>query len=143
MTTMLRQMLAATGQPAGLPLWITELGAQTAVTPDPKADRHQMSSDLVGHHLRHIDVGENIGLWVQVAERFDHLLSAAHSHQPIMNDGDFHIDRSQPAGKTRAPYRGTSDNHHVSPCIHDASVNHALNAQRSGPQGHNHYHAGC
>jgi hypothetical protein len=99
MTTMLRQMLAATGQPAGLPLWITELGAQTAVTPDPKADRHQMSSDLVGHHLRHIDVGENIGLWVQVAERFDHLLSAAHSHQPIMNDGDFHIDRSQPAAR--------------------------------------------
>jgi Glycosyl hydrolase family 10 len=41
MTTTLRQMLAANHQPAELPLWITELGAQTSVAPDQRADRVQ------------------------------------------------------------------------------------------------------
>jgi hypothetical protein len=41
MSTTLRQMLEANHQPGDTPLWITEIGAQTATTPDQSADRRQ------------------------------------------------------------------------------------------------------
>jgi hypothetical protein len=41
MTSTLRQMLAANSQPADIPLWITEIGAPTNVTPSPDSDRLQ------------------------------------------------------------------------------------------------------
>jgi polysaccharide biosynthesis protein PslG len=41
MTATLRKMLAANGQPVELPLWITEVGAQTSVAPNQQADERQ------------------------------------------------------------------------------------------------------
>jgi hypothetical protein len=41
MTAALRQMLAANNQPVDMPLWITEMGEQTSVTPDQQADGKQ------------------------------------------------------------------------------------------------------
>ena len=41
MSTTLREMLKANNQPADLPLWITEIGSQTPVVADEKADRRQ------------------------------------------------------------------------------------------------------
>jgi polysaccharide biosynthesis protein PslG len=41
MATTLRQMLAQNNQPLDTPLWITEIGAQTSVTPDQQADARQ------------------------------------------------------------------------------------------------------
>ena len=41
MAVTLRKMLAANSQPVDMPLWITEIGAQAPVTPDPRADARQ------------------------------------------------------------------------------------------------------
>jgi hypothetical protein len=41
MTTTLREMLKANDQPTDLPLWITELGSQTRITAEAKADGRQ------------------------------------------------------------------------------------------------------
>jgi hypothetical protein len=41
MTTTLRKMLASNGQPANMPLWITEIGSQAPVIPNQEGDRSQ------------------------------------------------------------------------------------------------------
>ena len=49
-----------------------------------------MLANPVGDHLRNVDVGEDVGLRIHLAQRLDNLLAAAHADEPVVNDCDPH-----------------------------------------------------
>jgi hypothetical protein len=49
-----------------------------------------VAEQALGKRVRHDDMGEDVGVGPQLAQRFEDLFTASHPDQPIMNDCYFH-----------------------------------------------------
>src|SRR3982074_3076978 len=50
-----------------------------------------------GNLLRRVNMGEDVGLRIHLAQRLDYLFAAAHTYQPVVNDCDFHQTPQYPS----------------------------------------------